>query len=162
MISIIAAVASNNAIGKNNNLLWHIPEDLKRFKRLTSGHCLIMGRNTWFSLPVRPLPDRTHIVLTDVPGESFEGSVSASSVVEALSKCPEGKEIFVIGGGMIYRQFLGLAGRLYITHVNKDFDADTFFPEIDKTIWEEAGKEDREANQHNDFSYSYVTYLRRG
>ncbi|HUS86414.1 MAG TPA: dihydrofolate reductase [Bacteroidales bacterium] len=161
MISIIAAVASNNAIGKNNDLLWHIPDDLKRFKRLTSGHCLVMGRNTWFSLPVRPLPDRTHIVLTDVPGESFEGSVSVSSISEALSKCPEGKEIFVIGGGMMYRQFLDIADRLYITHVRKDFDADTFFPEIDETIWEEVEREDREADQHNDFSYSYVTYLRR-
>ena len=160
MISIIVAIASNNAIGKNNDLLWHIPSDLKRFKKITSGHCILMGRNTWYSLPVRPLPDRQNIVLTDDPCECLEGCTSAYSVEDAISKCTGDRELFIIGGGMVYRQFLDIADRLLITHVHKDFDADIFFPEIDPAKWQEVEREDHEPDGVNDFSYSYVTYLR--
>ncbi len=161
MISIIVAVASNNAIGRNNELLWHIPEDLQRFKKLTMGQCLIMGKNTWYSLPRRPLPGRTNIVLTDDPCECIEGCISAYSIDDALSKCEKGKEVFVIGGGSVYRQFLDIADRLYLTHVHKDFDADTFFPEIDPKVWEVTGREDNRRNDELEFSWSYVTYRRK-
>lgn len=161
MISIIVAVATNGAIGKNNELLWHIPGDLPRFKELTTGHCLIMGKRTWYSLPRRPLPDRTNIVLTDDPCECIEGCISAYSVEDALSKCEEGKEVFVIGGGSVYRQFLDIADKLYLTHVHKDFDADTFFPDIDPEEWIEAEREDHERPGEVDFSWSYVTYIRK-
>lgn len=162
MISIIVAIASNGAIGRNNDLLWNIPADLKRFRKLTTGNCLIMGKNTWYSLPKRPLPNRVNIVLTDDPCECMEDCVSSYSVEDALSKCQEGKEVFVIGGGMVYRQFLEIADRLYITHVHKDFDADTFFPAIDPVDWMEVEREDHLMDDQAGFSYSYVTYMRRG
>jgi len=160
MISIIVAIASNNAIGKDNRLLWHIPEDLKRFKKITTGQCVLMGKNTWYSLPVRPLPGRANIVLTDVQGEIIEGCTTTYSIKEAVGKCDDSNDIFVIGGGMIYRQFLEIADRLIITHVHKNFDADIFFPEIDTAVWEEIEREDHGPDQHNDFAYSYVTYRR--
>ncbi|MDA3833265.1 MAG: dihydrofolate reductase [Spirochaetales bacterium] len=162
MISIIVAVASNNAIGKNNELLWHIPDDLKRFKKLTLGHCLIMGKKTWFSLPRRPLPGRNNIVMTDDPCECIGGGcITAYSVEDALSKCEEGKEVFVIGGGSVYRQFLDLADRLYLTHVHRDFDADTFFPDIDPGVWQVVDREDNLRADDREFSWSYVTYDRK-
>ncbi len=161
MITIIVAIASNGAIGKNNNLLWHIPGDMKRFKKITTGHCLIMGRNTWYSLPKRPLPDRKNIVLTDDPCECLEGCESAYSIEDSLQKCEKGKDIFVIGGGMIYKQFMSRADRLLITKVHNDFDADTFFPDFDTGEWEETDREDHGPDDVNDFSYSYLTYLRK-
>src|SRR5664279_2884229 len=100
-ISIIVAVAQNNAIGKDNKLLWHISEDLKRFKRLTSGNTVVMGKNTFYSLPIRPLPNRTNIVITDVPGETIEGCVMAYSIEDAIEKCESVNENFIIGGGSI-------------------------------------------------------------
>ena len=161
MISIIVAVASNNAIGMNNELLWHIPDDMKRFKKLTLGHCLIMGKNTWYSLPRRPLPGRTNIVLTDDPCECLDDCVTAYSSEDALAKCEKGKEVFIIGGGSVYRQFLDRAERMYITHVHKDFDADTFFPDIDPEIWEVTDREDDNRADEVEFSWSYITYQRK-
>ena len=111
-ISIIVAIAENNAIGKDNKLLWHISEDLKRFKRLTTGHTLIMGRNTFLSLPGGALPNRRHIVISDVAGEEFEGCEMARSIEMAISMAGEKDECFVIGGGMVYAQFLPLAGKV--------------------------------------------------
>ena len=162
MISIIVAVASNNAIGMNNELLWHIPDDLKRFKKLTLGHNLIMGKNTWYSLPRRPLPGRTNIVLTDIPCECIGGGcITAYSVEDALDKCEKGKDIFVIGGGSVYRQFLDRADRLYLTHVHKDFEADTFFPEIDPEVWQVLDRDDHNRADDMEFTWSYVTYQRK-
>jgi dihydrofolate reductase len=132
MISIIVAVSDDWGIGKDNELLWNIPSDLKRFKRLTLGNTLIMGKRTWESLPVRPLKGRKNIVLTDVPAECIDCSVTAYSIDDALGKCSLEEEIFIIGGGSIYRQFMPLADRLYITHIHKSAPADTFFPVIDK------------------------------
>lgn len=161
MISIIVAVASNNAIGKNNELLWHIPDDLKRFKKLTLGHCLIMGKSTWYSLPLKPLPGRTNIVLTDDPCECIDECITAYSVQDALDKCEKTKEIFIIGGGSVYRQFLDIADRLYLTHVHKDFDADTFFPEIDPEKWQVMEREDDMRSDDLDFLWSYITYRKK-
>jgi dihydrofolate reductase len=157
-ISIIVAVAKNNAIGKDNKLLWHISDDLKRFKRLTSGNPVIMGKNTFYSLPVRPLSNRTNVVITDIPGEKIEGCVMAYSIEDAISKCDEAKENFVIGGASVYRQFLPFADKLYITKVNKDFEADCYFPELDPNIWKLIHEEDRSSDTQNNFSYSYLIF----
>ncbi len=158
--SIIVAIADNYAIGKENRLLWHIPEDLKRFKRITTGHTLIMGKNTFESLPVRPLPNRTSIVLSDIPGDRIEGCIMAYSLEEAIEKCPE-DECFVIGGGMVYRQFLPIADKLYITWVHRVFDADTFFPEMNMDDWELIESKKHGPGEKNDFSYTYSVYKRK-
>lgn len=162
IISIIVAIARNNAIGKDNRLLWHIPDDLKRFKALTTGHTIVMGKRTFESLPVRPLPNRRSIVITDVPGEVIPGCEMAYSIDEAIQKMDEGKENFIIGGGMVYNQFMPLAHRLYLTLVDKDFEADTFYPEIDFSMWIETGRQDIRALETLGFDYSYITFERPG
>jgi len=160
MVSIIVAIAENMAIGKNNDLLWHIPADLKRFKQITSGHPVIMGKRTWESLPKRPLPNRRNIVITDIPGEKIDGCEMAYSIDDAVSMCSPGEENFIIGGASVYRQFLPLADRLYLTLVRKFFDADVFFPEIDFTQWKLISKEVFQPGEVNDFAYSNETYDR--
>jgi len=161
MISIIVAVSEDWGIGKNNELLWHISEDLKRFKRLTTGNTVVMGKKTWESLPRRPLPQRKNIVLTDNLTELFEGAVTAYSIDEALSKCDKNDEIFIIGGGSIYRQFMPIADRLYITHVHKKSPADIYFPEIDLKLWSITGKEEFPLTETNSIPYTYTIYQRR-
>lgn len=161
MLSIIVAVAKNHAIGKDNQLLWHISEDLKRFKRITENHKIIMGRNTLLSLPKWPLPKRTSIVITDKPDESFDGCIMVHSVEDAVALCPQGEECFVIGGASVYRQFMPLADKLYITRVNKDFDADTFFPEVDENIWQLLEKSEDLEMMDGSFTYRFETYTRR-
>jgi dihydrofolate reductase len=161
MLSIIVAVAKNHAIGKDNQLLWHISEDLKRFKRITESHKIIMGRNTLLSLPKWPLPKRTSIVITDNPEESFEGCITVNSIHDAVAHCNAGEECFVIGGASVYRQLMPLADKLYITRVNKDFDADTFFPEVDENIWQLIEKSDDFAVADGSFTYRFETYIRR-
>jgi len=161
MISIIVAVSEDWGIGKDNELLWHIAEDLKRFKRLTSGNTVIMGKKTWESLPRRPLPGRKNIVLTDNPNESIDGSVTVYSIDDALGKCGREEEVFVIGGGSVYRQFMVMADRLYITHVHKRAPADVYFPEIDPYIWEVVEKEEFITGESNLIPYTYVIYERR-
>lgn len=160
MISIIVAVAENNAIGKNNKLLWYIPEDLKRFKRLTSGHTIIMGKNTWESLPNHPLPNRRNIVITDNPNDHFEGAEMVSSIEEALALCSKEEENFVMGGASIYQQFLPITDRLYLTKVHKSFDGDTFFPELHLLDWDRVSKDDYPPDEDNDFGYTYFIFDR--
>jgi len=160
-ISIIVAIAENNAIGKDNKLLWYLPDDLKRFKRLTTGHPVIMGKKTFESLPIKPLPNRTNIVLTDVPDEKIEGCTMAYSIDDALSKCPDGEECFVMGGGMIYKQFLKIADRLYITFIHKKFEADTFFPEVDYNNWTLIEEEKHEDKGNSAFSFTYTLYEKK-
>jgi dihydrofolate reductase len=160
MVSIIAAVSEDWGIGKDNELLWRIPDDLKRFKRLTTGNVIIMGKKTWESLPRRPLPDRKNIVLTDIPDESIEGSVTAYSIEDALGKCDKDKEIFIIGGGSIYRQFMAIADKLFITHVHSKVIADVYFPEIDLNSWRIVTKEEFPAKGTIGVPYSYIVYER--
>jgi dihydrofolate reductase len=160
MISIIVAVSEDLGIGKNNDLLWHLPEDLKRFKKLTYGNTVIMGKRTWESLPKKPLPGRKNIVITDIPHEQFESAVTAYSIEDALAKCKKGEEIFIIGGGSIYRQFMQLADRLYITHVHKKTSADIYFPKINRRVWKVIEKEEYKG-QGNEIPYTYVIYERR-
>lgn len=159
-ISLIVAMASNNAIGNDNSLLFHLPGDLKRFKAITSGHTIIMGRKTLLSLPKWPLPDRRHIVLSNDHAAKFPGCETVSSVEEALKKVKDEKEAFVIGGGSIYRQFYPLAGKLYLTLVYKKFEADTFFPGINYAEWEQVSREDHH-DQKNNFDYSYIDLIRK-
>jgi dihydrofolate reductase len=157
MISIIVAVSDDWGIGKNNDLLWHISEDLKRFKRLTTGKTVIMGKKTWESLPKRPLPGRRNIVLTDVPGEKTDGAVTVYSIDEALRICENRDEAFVIGGGSVYRQFMPLSDKLYITHVHRNAAADIYFPVIDMNKWKVIEKEEyTETEDHP--AYTYVIY----
>jgi dihydrofolate reductase len=161
-ISIIVAIAENNAIGKDNKLLWHISSDMKRFKSITTGHKVIMGRNTYLSLPVRPLSGRTNIVVSDKSEEKFEGCITVHSIQQALEMCPPEEECFVIGGAMIYRQFFRFAKKLYITRIFKSFEADTFFPEIDPDEWMEISRENFGPDGENDFSFAYILYERKG
>jgi len=158
IISIIVAVAENNAIGKDNKLLWHISEDLKRFKRLTLGHTIVMGKRTFESLPVRPLPYRRSVVITDIPGEKIEGCVMAYSIEDAIKKMETGAENFIIGGGSVYRQFLPLADRFYLTRVHKDFDADTFFPVINTDEWEIVSQEE---SKDDALSFTFIDMIRK-
>jgi dihydrofolate reductase len=159
-ISIIVAIAENFAIGKNNGLLFHLPNDLKRFRQITTGHPLIMGRNTLLSLPKWPLPNRRNIVITDKPDDIFQGCEVVFSVGEAVKLVERETEAFVIGGGSVYRQFYPLANRLYLTLVKKSFDADIFFPEIDYSQWNEISREEH-FDEENQFEYIYLNLERK-
>jgi len=160
-ISIIVAIASNNAIGKDNDLLWHITNDLKRFKQITKNHYIVMGKRTYYSLPVRPLPHRTNMIITDIKDESIDNCLMAYSIEDAIDKMDNSKENFIIGGGSIYNQFMPLADKLYITRVHKDFDADTFFPEISLEEWKLISEESVTDDTQNDFTYTFEIYTRK-
>lgn len=159
-IAIIVAIARNFAIGKNNELLFHLPNDLKRFKFITKGHSVIMGKKTFLSLPEGPLPHRRNIVITDVPGEMFDGCETAHSIDEAIELVKDEETAFVIGGGVIYRQFYPVAGKLFLTLVHKDFEADIFFPEIRFDEWIEVKHEDL-YDEVNDFHYSNIDLVKK-
>lgn len=161
-ISIIVAVAKNNAIGKDNKLLCHLSEDLKRFKKLTTGHTIVMGKTTYYSLPNRPLPNRRSIVITDVAGEQIDNCVMAYSIEDAIAKMDPDRENFIIGGASIYRQFMPYADKLYITWIHHEFEADTFFPEVKDSEWEIVSKEDfNTPDEKNPYVYSYTIYQRK-
>ncbi len=160
-ISIIVAIASNYAIGKDNDLLWHISKDLKRFKQITKGHYIVMGKRTYYSLPVRPLPNRTSLIITDVANEEIDNCLMAYSIEDAVGKMDKSNENFIIGGGSIYNQFMPLADKLYITRVHKDFDADTFFPEISLDEWELESQEHVDDDPQNNFTYTFEIYNRK-
>lgn len=158
-ISIIVATAKNHAIGKNNQLLWHLPNDLKHFKDVTSGHTVIMGRKTYDSVG-RPLPKRRNIVITrqDI---DIEGCEVVPSIDEALERCENEEEVFIVGGAEIYRQALPLTDRVYLTVIDQDFEGDTFFPELNHEEWKEKERENFEPDEKNKYSYSFIT-LERG
>lgn len=155
-ISIIVAVAANWAIGKNNDLLWHISNDLKWFKKHTSGNPVIMGKKTWESLPVRPLPKRLNIIISDKPNDVFEGGQTVNSIENSILAMDPEKENFIIGGGSVYAQFLPLAQKLYLTKVHKDFEADIFFPEVNMNEWKEIYREDHLETMENQLPYSFI------
>lgn len=159
MITIIAAIGQNNELGKNNDLIWHLPADLKRFKKVTSGHHIIMGRNTFESIG-KPLPNRTTVIITRNDNYFKEGCLIANSIEQALELAKGDDEIYIIGGAQIYQQAIAsdLVDKLDITIVHESFDADVFFPEIDKTKWKETSREDFKADEKNKFDYSFVSY----
>lgn len=162
MISIIVAIAENYAIGKKGDLLCHLPADLKHFKEITSGKTVLMGERTFYSLPKHPLPNRRNIVLTDVQGKTFEGAEAVYSLDELCAKVQGEEEAFVIGGGMVYRQMMPLADKLYITHIHHSWDdADTFFPEIKEDEWKLISSEEHKADEKNPYDFTFCTYNRR-
>lgn len=160
-ISIIVAIAQNYAIGKDNDLLWHISDDLKRFKAITSSHTVIMGSKTYMSLPRRPLPNRRNIVLTGNPDFQCQGAELAHSVQQVLDMVKDDGECFVIGGGTVYNQFLPHANRLYVTLVHKDFDADVFFPAINNEQFIVEKEPERKFDPSSQLEYTYIDYIRK-
>jgi dihydrofolate reductase len=160
MIVMIAAVAENNALGKNNELVWHLPNDFKRFKTLTSGHYIIMGRKTFESFP-KPLPNRTHIVISRQEGYQPEGCIIVGSIEKALEICPRNETIYIIGGGEIYNLGLPFTDKVEITRVHHSFDADAFFPEINLEEWEITASEFNKKDEKHLYDYTYQTYLRK-
>ena len=157
-ISIIVVIANKNAIGKDNKLLCHLPNDLKWFKKNTLNHNIIMGRNTFLSLPKGALPKRINIVLTDKPDDNFENCIMAHSIEEAKKHFDKEKENFIIGGASIYKQFLPMANKLYLTRIKHDFDADAFFPEINFDDWKLIHKIDNNIDEKNKYKHSFLIY----
>jgi len=160
MISIIVAIAQNGAIGYKGDLIYHLSADLKRFKSLTTGHTVIMGRKTFQSLPKGALPNRRNIVLTRQQGISFEGTEVFTSITEALAHCTPDEKIYVIGGAQIYSQALELADELEITLVHATpREADTFFPDYNANgRWKLVNREDHDPDEKNPYPYSFLTY----
>ncbi len=159
-LSIIAAKAENNVIGNENQLIWHLPNDLKHFKQLTSGHPIIMGRKTFESIG-KPLPNRTNIVITRKKDWNPEGILVVNSLHEAIEKGREiDEEVYIIGGGNIYEQSMDWADVLEITEVHHLFEGDTKFPEIDLNIWKETARTDFGKDEKHEFDYSFVRYER--
>ena len=161
MLSIIVAKAKNNIIGKDNQLLWHIPEDLKRFKDLTTGHVIIMGRKTFESLG-KVLPDRKHIVFSQNP--DFKVANENVEVVHSMLQIQEyienEEENFVIGGAMIYNLLIPYVQKMYVTEIDKDFEGDAFFPRINEETWEEISREKGTQEAESGLSYSFIVYKR--
>jgi dihydrofolate reductase len=159
-ISIIVAIADDFAIGLNNDLLCHLSGDLKRFKTITTGHQIIMGKRTYESLPKRPLPNRTNVVISDDKNDQFEGCVMVYSIDEALENCGQ-DESFIIGGGSIYRQFLPYANKLYLTVIHHKFVADTYFPVVNYEEWNTIHSEEYPRGDENPYDYTFMILERK-
>lgn len=164
IVSLIVAIAENNGIGKDNDLLWHLPNDMKYFKEKTLNHHIITGRKNYISIPekYRPLVNRTNIVLTRNTNFSEDGCVIKHNLRDAIdyAKSNNEEELFIIGGGQIYKEALeeGLIDKMYITHVHQPFEADTFFPEIDNNIWNKKSELTIEPDEKNPYKHSFVVY----
>ncbi|HAX14782.1 dihydrofolate reductase [Leeuwenhoekiella palythoae] len=160
-ITLIAAAAENNALGKDNDLVWHLPDDFKRFKKLTSHHHIIMGRKTFESFP-KPLPNRTHIVITrNSEYDAGEGIIVVDSIDAALDAVMNDDNPYVIGGGEIYKLALDQATHIELTRVHSSFEADAFFPEIDENDWELVAETFHPKDERHDYAFTYLTYARR-
>jgi len=155
-ISLIVAASENNAIGKNNQLLWNLPNDLKFFKNTTWGFPVIMGRKT-FEAVNKPLPGRTNIVITSKPAWQADGTIATGNINEAIAKAAEtnSKQVFIIGGGEIYKQSMEIADIIYITRVHVQLEGDTFFPVIDQSKWKLTSNQDFEADEKHAYNYSF-------
>ena len=162
MLSAIVAKSMNNAIGKDNKLLWKIPDDMKRFKKLTTGHTIIMGRKTFESIG-RVLPNRLNVILTRDP--NYKVDDPNVKIVGGISDLEEyindENENFVIGGAMIYNLLMPYVTKMYVTEIDKDFEGDTVFPRINTEVWQEVSREDGPKDEENDFKYQYVVYKRK-
>lgn len=162
IVSIIVSIANNGCIGGNNTLLWKQSDDLKRFKALTDGHVVIMGQKTYESLPFKPLKNRTNIVISNDYDVQFDGCIMAYSIDEAIEKSvhlvEEFDEVFVIGGGSIYKQFIDIAHKLYITRIDADIEGDTYFPEIDEKKWFKYFSEYHPKDEKNQYNYTFEIY----
>jgi dihydrofolate reductase len=160
IISSIAAIAENNAIGKNNQLLWRLPADLKHFKVITTGHTVIMGRKTFESVG-KPLPNRRNIVVTRSKALHIEDVEVVNSIEQAIALCDQDEEVFIVGGAEIYKAAMDITDQIYLTVVHENFEADTYFPQIDPLIWEETAIEKHEADEKNPFAYTFSTLIRK-
>ena len=160
MLTIIAAAGENNALGKDNDLVWHLPDDFKRFKKLTTGHYIIMGRKTFESFP-QPLPNRTHVVITRKENYKKSGIVVVHSLERAVELTNEDPQPFIIGGGEIYKQSMDVAQRIELTRVHGTFEADTFFPEIDESTWKLVNEEFHDKDEKHKYAFTYLTYERK-
>jgi len=159
--TLIAAAGQNNELGKDNDLLWHLPDDFKRFKALTTGHHIVMGRKTFESFP-KPLPNRTHVIITRSETYSApEGCIVVNSLKKAIDTCPENETIYIIGGGEIYKQSIAIADCIELTRVHENFEADTFFPEIDRKEWEIVHSEFHDKDEKHQYSFTFETYKRK-
>ena len=156
-LTMIAAAAENNALGKDNDLIWHISEDLKRFKRLTTGHAIIMGRKTFESMP-KALPNRTNIVLTKRKDYQALGAEVVHTIEDALNLVKEDVQPFIIGGGQIYSLFMPLCDRIELTRVHHEFEADVYFPDIDLNEFEVIAEEYVSKTEEQPYNYTYLTY----
>lgn len=162
MLSIVVAAAKNNVIGRSNDLPWYLPADLRHFKEITTGGTVIMGRKTYESIYARlgkPLPNRRNIVVTREQRET-DGVEFVHSVKEALELAGQNKEAFVIGGAQIYEQALPLVNKIYMTEVAADINGDTFFPDLDKSVWRETSRESHSSDEKNEYDYAFVTLER--
>ena len=161
---MIAAASENNALGKNNKIVWHLPDDFKRFKKLTTGHAIIMGRKTFESFD-KPLPNRTHIIITRqinyVPKEYSEPCIVVDSMEEALKIASNDEDVFVIGGGEIYNLGMPFADKIELTRVHANFEADAFFPEINQNDWQLTEEEFHPKDEKHGYSFSFQTFLRK-
>ena len=162
IISIVVATGRSNEIGINGGLLCHLPADLKRFKEITSGHTVIMGRKTFESLPKGPLPNRRNIVISRNPDLKIEGAEVYPSLDYAFIKLIDEIEVFIIGGAQIYEQALPIADKIYLTKIQADFpEADVFFPKFDLSVWRETSRETFFADEKNPYSFSFIEYEQR-
>jgi len=159
MITIIAAIGNNNELGKGNDLIWYLPADLKRFKKRTPGHPIIMGRNTFESIG-KPLPNRRTIIITRNTSYQKEGCEVVHSLEDAIELIASQEDAFIIGGAQIYKEAMekNVVDQLDITKVDQDFDADVFFPAIDSMVWEEVSRENFSPDEKNLFTYSFINY----
>lgn len=160
IVSLVAAAAENNVIGRDNALIWRMPADMKFFKNLTTGHTVIMGRKTYESMG-RPLPNRKNIIITRNKEYKAEGCDVFSSFSDVLWRFKSEKEIFVIGGAEIYRQFMNSADKIYLTRIHYSFVGDAFFPEITTSEWYEAKRQDFAADEKNPYPYSFIEFDRK-
>ena len=161
MISIIVCIAQNSAIGFENKLLYWLPNDLKRFKQLTTGHTIIMGRRTFESFPKGALPNRRNVVLSRQTDAHFEGADHYCTLEEALASCRPNEDVYIIGGSTVYQQAMPLADRLVVTHVeDTPLAADAFFPPIDPSVWREVSRDSHSTDEKHHFPYSFVDYER--
>lgn len=158
IVTIVVAISENHVIGKENKLLWHMPNDLKHFREITSGHTVIMGRKTFESVG-KPLPKRRNIIITRQQ-ISIDGCEVVNSIESALDLCSNEEEVFIVGGAEIYRQSMHLTDRIYLTIIHQHFEGDSFFPEISTQEWEEVFREDHQPDEKNLLPYSFITYRR--
>lgn len=160
MITLVAAAGENNELGKDNDLLWHLPDDFKRFKKITSHHFIIMGRKTFESLP-GTLPNRVHIVITRDRNYGKVGAEVVHSLDEALEKATSKKDVFIIGGGEIFKQSMDIADKIELTRVHSTFkDADTFFPKFSKKEWKLVSEEEHPKDEKHEYAFTYETWVR--
>jgi dihydrofolate reductase len=159
-ITLIVAAGENDAIGKDNQLIWHLSDDLKRFKELTNGHHIIMGRKTFESFP-KPLPNRTHVVISRQANYQVpSGVIVVNNLEDAFDASKSDKQPFVIGGGEIYKQAMPFANKIELTRVHENFDADTFFPKIDTSIWKKISETNHAKDEKHQYAFSFLTYER--